>query len=779
MARKTLSPGTEIAQFKIREEVSEDVLGVTYLGEASDGEDNAPIVVIREYFPANLCRRRGKKIHPSRRSLQPEFSQALVNEAYKFERYVDLESDGLIQGLDLVEDHGTVYLITQKPTGESLAEIQARDGIFSPGFARTLIDVLTAGLARLEEAGLVHGLIAPDRIMRQDDGLPAIITPDHLQDFTSDSAVLRTAPANTPYVAPEMLNSRAGDVGPWSDVYSLCASFYLLLTGQEPVSGKARMAALEAGQDDPLDLDLLESQLVDDPTLFGALKNGLNLLVEDRLAGVAALNAAMVLAPVELPDEEDAVGFAAEAAPGWWEQNGRGVIAAAAVLCLLVLAIPLVLFLRNDDSGSASDAGRTQIAEVETPSPEPPQAAGETDEADTEPEPVADETPATEETPQPGENDALSSSVTAWLAVDQDDPDAILSFLRDPELEGDVRRQAEARWRTLEAEGWREAQESDSAEAVEDFMAIYGDTPPVMAVHYEDAQGLLETLEAKAPAEAEPEFIETTTDTDDTLVEAPAEDTIDAPDADAETPQPVPSSEPEPEPEPEQPDTFQDCPECPVLTVASIAGEDIAIAVRETTIAEYGHFLDATGRATSNGCFVHRTASTSLWAYDSSANFRAPGYPVSANHPAVCVSYGEADAFASWLSAQTGKTYRLPTEAEWRVLAGAMPSAANACAGGNFADSRLTALGVQLQAASCSDGNAFASAASADTDQLRNVYGNVEEWVTDCDRGDCARRLALGGSWASVAGQFGNGLRGIYTPSSRTSTLGFRLVREN
>src|SRR2546423_6363547 len=73
--------------------------------------------------------------------------------------------------------------------------------------------------------------------------------------------------------------------------------------------------------------------------------------------------------------------------------------------------------------------------------------------------------------------------------------------------------------------------------------------------------------------------------------------------------------------------------------------DEFQLATCQTTNAEYALFLRDT-----------RSLPPPFW---SDSNFNLP------NQPVVAVSWFDAVRYCEWLSAKTGRTFRLPTEAEW------------------------------------------------------------------------------------------------------------------
>jgi tRNA A-37 threonylcarbamoyl transferase component Bud32 len=156
---------------------------------------------------------------------------------------------------DVGQLHGQHYFAMEYVEGESLATRIAREPLPIEAALR-LVAVVARAVDHLHQQGIVHRDLKPPNILLSTDGEPYLTDFGLAKVFEPGSETTATGviAGSPPYMAPEQAAGRSGDVGPASDVYSLGAILYELLTGRPPFR-----------QDNPLDT-LLEV-LSRDPAL--------------------------------------------------------------------------------------------------------------------------------------------------------------------------------------------------------------------------------------------------------------------------------------------------------------------------------------------------------------------------------------------------------------------------------------------------------------------------------------------------------------------------------
>lgn len=270
---------------------------------------------------------------------------------------------------------------------------------------------------------------------------------------------------------------------------------------------------------------------------------------------------------------------------------------------------------------------------------------------------------------------------------------------------------------------------------------------------------------------------------------------------------------------------FRDCPECPEMVVIPAGsfqmgaparevgsgdderprrdvriGQPLAVGRHEVSRAQYAVFVAATGYKGDGPCVVWTDGDR---VRQQERGWRDPGFAQDDNHPAVCVSWYDARAYAAWLAMRTGQPYRLLSEAEWEYAARAGTRTSRywgddpdlACDHANVHDATTQkARAFPWEPHGCSDGYADTAPIGrfkANPFGLHDMLGNAWEWVEDCLTSDyvgapadgsarvaddCDRRAYRGGGWsgpASVRAAARNG----GPPSLRSHLLGFRVAR--
>jgi len=236
-----------------------------------------------------------------------------------------------------------------------------------------------------------------------------------------------------------------------------------------------------------------------------------------------------------------------------------------------------------------------------------------------------------------------------------------------------------------------------------------------------------------------------------------------------------------------------------------------AIGRTEVTVKEFRKFVNKTGYRTdaqkqkfsiiynhSSGRLTRRDGATWEMNYE--------GGKAEEKEPVVHVSWNDATAYVQWLARGTGKSYRLPTEAEFEYALragrktkywwgdGGPPKRAENLTG------ELDVSRGRRQWSTFFEGYEDkywgpAPVASFNTNPfgLNDIAGNVGEWVRDCWHDTylrapvdgsawlnpgCKLRIVRGGYWASSPDQARSAFRLSAPPDRRDARIGFRIARD-
>ncbi len=236
-----------------------------------------------------------------------------------------------------------------------------------------------------------------------------------------------------------------------------------------------------------------------------------------------------------------------------------------------------------------------------------------------------------------------------------------------------------------------------------------------------------------------------------------------------------------------------------------------AMSITEVTVADFRRFVEAAKarpRATRRGHSIVYDERSGNFIRRSGVDWQSDynGAKAAPNSPVMHVSVRDAEAYAAWLSDQTGRYYRLPSESEFEyaLRAGSqgrypwgrsMTPPENA---GNFTGSLdVSPSGRHWNNAFIGYGDGFWGTApvamfSANAWGLHDISGNVSEWVADCWHASyrrapadgaawynpgCRQRVIRGGNWANAPEQTRAAWRQSQDSDVTSARIGFRLVR--
>jgi serine/threonine protein kinase len=176
----------------------------------------------------------------------PEARARVLNEA---RAAAQIKHPGVVDVYDLAVEAGQLWIVMEALSGQTLAQTIRQRGRMDPeqvvGIALQLLDALQA----VHAAGIVHRDVKPGNVQLSSDGRAVLI--DFGLASRGGTAPIKAGQVvgSPPYMAPESI--RYGCFGPASDLFSLGASLYAAVEGQQAFGDLSMLSVLDAVQNEP------------------------------------------------------------------------------------------------------------------------------------------------------------------------------------------------------------------------------------------------------------------------------------------------------------------------------------------------------------------------------------------------------------------------------------------------------------------------------------------------------------------------------------------------
>ena len=238
-------------QYLIGRVLGQGGFGITYLGW--DLYLDIP-VAIKEYFPDRTVMRESAVSHEVvsyTGTVGERFrsnKERFMREAKMLAKFSDVPE--IVQVKSFFMENNTAYIVMEYVDGITLKQyVLSKGGKLTVAETLSLMEPVIEALGKVHKTGLVHRDISPDNIMMLSNGRMKLLdfgAVRHVGEADAERPLTRSTEAilKQGYAPIEQYQNR-GSLGPWTDVYALCATMYFCLTGEVPPDAPERLLGEE------------------------------------------------------------------------------------------------------------------------------------------------------------------------------------------------------------------------------------------------------------------------------------------------------------------------------------------------------------------------------------------------------------------------------------------------------------------------------------------------------------------------------------------------------
>ena len=223
-------------EYRIERELGHGGFGVTYLA-VQVGLNRR--VAIKEFFMSEYCNRDAETSHVSvpsegSKELVAKFRNKFVKEA---QNIASLKHPHIISIHDVFEDNGTAYYVMEYLDHGSLADVVKRQGRLAEADALRYIRQIADALRYIHARNMNHLDVKPGNILIDENNAAVLIDFGLSKRYDDEGNQTSTTPVGISHGYAPLEQYKKGGVGtfsPATDIYSLGATLYKLITGTTP-----------------------------------------------------------------------------------------------------------------------------------------------------------------------------------------------------------------------------------------------------------------------------------------------------------------------------------------------------------------------------------------------------------------------------------------------------------------------------------------------------------------------------------------------------------------
>jgi len=236
-ANQPLPAGYVLNGYRIEKPLSSGGFSIVYLARDEAGTPFA----IKEYLPSTLpLRTEGVEVTVAEDNLAI-FRHGLKCFFEEGRGLALISHPNVVRVENFFRANETCYMVMQYVRGRTLQfHIQRHRHEFTEGFIRRLFIHLMNGLREVHANKLLHLDIKPANIFISMEGRPVLLDFGAARITLSEEAMKLKPMYTAGFAAPEHYRFKPGELGPWSDIYSVGATMYTCIAGTPPQAGDQR-----------------------------------------------------------------------------------------------------------------------------------------------------------------------------------------------------------------------------------------------------------------------------------------------------------------------------------------------------------------------------------------------------------------------------------------------------------------------------------------------------------------------------------------------------------